>query len=82
MNRRKARCLQLIGFFILAVLALVASLTENNIAEIVMYIAALIWMIGYFVLSHKFLRCPKCGMWPYKFSQVTRVCSRCGTHLD
>ncbi len=82
MNRKKANLLLVIGFFVLGILAVIASVTENTIAKIVMCIGFTTWVTGYFVLSHKFLRCPMCGKWPDKFSQVTRVCSRCGTHLD
>jgi hypothetical protein len=54
MNRKKAKLLLVIGFFVLGILAVIASVTENTIAKIAMCIGFTTWVTGYFVLSHKF----------------------------
>ena len=79
MNRSTAKCVLLISIFVLVVLAVVFSVAENEIA---LFITAVIWLIGYFVLTHKYLRCPNCGRWPGKYDSFARYCPRCGEPLE
>ena len=79
MDRTMAQCVLIISSFVFAILAVVFSLTENKIALV---ITAAIWLIGYIVLSHKYLRCPNCGRWPGKHDFFAGYCPRCGEPLD